>query len=76
MTDAGPAPSALHVATLGPCPTCGRERLIRTEVERRPGALSLRVVRYVDCGQCPTLRIEALPPGDQPAAPPTGVPTD
>lgn len=67
MSDGEPIASAL--STLGPCPTCGRERLIRTALERTEGVFGFTAVHYVDCGQCPTLRIQLLPPGDEPASP-------
>lgn len=72
MSDAQPIASAL--STLGPCPTCGSERLIRVEMERAPGMFGLEVVHYVDCGKCPTIRIQLLPAGDQPS-PPSAPPT-
>lgn len=63
-----PAARDLAVRTLGPCPTCGRERLLRSVLEI--SGLALRVVYLLDCGACPTWRLEALPPGDAPPAAP------
>jgi len=31
------------------------------------GGIGFRTVHYVDCGKCPTLKVEALAPGDEPA---------
>lgn len=65
------AESHSALSTLGPCPTCGSERLIRTQLEPVPGRFAVESVHYVDCGQCPTLRIQLLPAGDQPKVPPS-----
>lgn len=55
------------LSTMGPCPQCGRERLLRIELERLPGRMGVEAVHYIDCGHCPTLRVQALAPSDEPA---------
>lgn len=59
---------SLDVRSLGPCQTCGREKLATGKVEPRTGGgVGVQVVWYVDCGKCPTLRVEQLPPSDEDA---------
>lgn len=59
---------SLEVHSLGPCPTCGQERLANSKLEPKPGGgIGVHVVWYVDCGKCATYRIERLPPSDAPS---------
>lgn len=54
--------STAHLATLGPCPTCGQERLIRTVQTPVPSGIGVRVHHVIDCGRCPTLAVGLHPP--------------
>lgn len=57
-----PGASTASVGTLGPCPTCGSERLIRTVQSPVESGIGVRVHHVVDCGQCPTYTIGLHPP--------------
>jgi hypothetical protein len=57
---------SLEVRSLGPCQTCGREKLATAKMEPKAGGgFGVHMVWYVDCGKCPVLRVEQLPPSDE-----------